>query len=136
MAEPIFVGGQYRYKSNSLGGLLAEICMREWGLRFDVAIMGASGYVPGPDGGFGSGIADEVQTKLLFLSRASLRVFLCHSTKLRGDSNPLTVFAPFNSTHVDLVVTDDGSKTGSQADLDDFQGHARRAGVAIVILNG
>ena len=128
------VGGTLRQERGSFCGPLAEMAFSRMTSNCDIVIVGTTGYRSAYDGtpSFGADNVFESRIKTAVLDvSAVLKVVVFHSEKLKYPEVE-SVFTALSQ--VDLVVCDDGAKTGAREEVLEFLDVCRNAQVATLVL--
>jgi DeoR/GlpR family transcriptional regulator of sugar metabolism len=108
--DVIGIGGMLRKDTSARTGLLTEVCLKAWGIRFDVAIVGATGLLRDaldrPEA-FACDSEDEARTKSSFLDSAGLKCIVMDSSKFKKQSSSSFAFCRVDPRFVDVIITDE-----------------------------
>ncbi|HEY1051663.1 MAG TPA: hypothetical protein VGE39_17950 [Prosthecobacter sp.] len=128
------VGGELQMDHKNVSGVLSDTCLDSWHLRGDIAILGATGLseLLGTRTFCCDG-HEEAHLKTRFLEACWFRVIVADSSKF-GTGTVNQSFVPLAGADLDLVVTDDGSKTGNEEKIRAFAEEAKKKGVGCLIL--
>jgi DeoR/GlpR family transcriptional regulator of sugar metabolism len=127
------IGGELKMGLKSVSGVLSSSCLDAWGLRGDLAVVGATGvsdYLGQPT--LFCDNLEESHLKGRFLDACWVKVALFDSSKI-GKGTVNQAFCAVSPGSLDLIVTDDGIHSGNADKVRQLKEKALATGVSFLI---